>query len=169
MKELLLRTDKDVAQIYRRHVNTVYRVCFMYMKNIPDTEDAVQNTFIRLMSCAKKFRDAEHEKAWLIVTATNICKDHFRHWWRKTESLEENMIAGQSNYLEIDETLSVILSLPNKYKTTIYLYYYEGYNSVEIAKLLRIPPSTVRSHMHKGRMILKNQLGGEKDEIQEDY
>ena len=169
MAESLLRTDKDIEEIYRRHVKTVYRVCFAHMKNISNTEDAVQNTFIRLMSYEKLFKDAEHEKAWLIVVATNICKDYYRHWWRKTESLEEEMLAGHSNYLEIDETFDAILSLPGKYKTTIYLYYYEGYNSVEIAELLGIPPSTVRSHLYKGRKILKSQLGGEYDEKQTDY
>lgn len=160
MEESLLRTDKEIEGIYRRHVKTVYRVCFAHLKNTSDTEDAVQNTFIRLMSYSKKFKDIEHEKAWLIVVAMNVCKDYYRHWWRKTELFKEDMLTDQSNFLEIDETFEAILSLPNKYKTTIYLYYYEGYNSAEIAKLLRIPPSTVRSHLYKGRLMLKKQLGG---------
>jgi RNA polymerase sigma-70 factor (ECF subfamily) len=168
MAESLLYTDEDIAQMYERHVKTVYRICFAHMKNVPDTEDAVQNTFIRLMSCGKVFKDTEHEKAWLIVTATNICKDHHRHWWRKTVPLKANMLCNASVTMEIDETFDVILSMPDKYKTTIYLYYYEGYNSSDIAALLRIPPSTVRSYLYKGRKLLKEKLGGESYDKQAD-
>jgi DNA-directed RNA polymerase specialized sigma24 family protein len=45
----LLRTDEELVQIYNRHVKTVYRVCFLYMRNKADKEDMVQNTFLRLM------------------------------------------------------------------------------------------------------------------------
>ena len=45
----LLRTDKEIAEIYKRHSKTVYRVCFAYMKNPADTEDAVQDTFFQLI------------------------------------------------------------------------------------------------------------------------
>ncbi|MGI6706268.1 MAG: RNA polymerase sigma factor [Clostridia bacterium] len=63
MKSSLLRTNEELLQIYNRHVNTVYRVCFMYMKNRHDTEDMVQNTFIKLMRNKTVFESEEHEKA----------------------------------------------------------------------------------------------------------
>ena len=75
MQRSLLRTNEELAQIYNRHVTTVYNVCFMYMKNPHDTEDMVQNTFIRLMRDPTRFESEEHEKAWLIRTAINLCKD----------------------------------------------------------------------------------------------
>lgn len=66
-----LRTDEELVEIYNRHVDTVYRVCFSFMKNAADTEDMVQETFLKLISCGKNFTSEEHEKAWLIVTASN--------------------------------------------------------------------------------------------------
>ena len=75
MKDSFVRTNNEVSEIYDRHVNSVYRVCVLYMKNQHDTEDMVQNTFIRLMRDNTKFESFEHEKAWLIRTATNLCKD----------------------------------------------------------------------------------------------
>lgn len=74
MSKSLLRTDKEIAEIYKRHSKTVYRVCFAYMKNPADTEDAVQDTFFQLIKSGPAFESEEHEKAWLIRTATNICK-----------------------------------------------------------------------------------------------
>ena len=41
----LLRTDEEIIEIYNRHVDTVYRVCYSFMKNKPETEDMVQETF----------------------------------------------------------------------------------------------------------------------------
>lgn len=161
MPDALLRTDKDITEIYNRHVDTVYRVCFLYMKNKYDTEDAVQNTFIKLMEYKGSFQSSEHEKAWLIVTATNICKNFHRHWWRKNINIEnaQNTLCD-NNHVE-DETLKLVLAMPPKYKTVIYMYYYEGYSTVEIARMLKKKESTIRSHLHKGRKLLKLSLGDE--------
>lgn len=89
MSKSLLRTDKEIAEIYKRHSKTVYRVCFAYMKNPADTEDAVQDTFFQLIKSGPAFESEEHEKAWLIRTATNICKNVLRHWWRRHEIIED--------------------------------------------------------------------------------
>lgn len=66
------RTKDDLYILYQRHVKTVYRVCYLYMKNPQDAEDMVQSTFLKLFQYSGEFSDAEHEKAWLIVTAA-IC------------------------------------------------------------------------------------------------
>ena len=68
----LLRTNKEIMEIYDRQVDTVYRVCYAYMKNAPEAEDMTQETFLRLMSNGKPFADQRHEKAWLIITASNV-------------------------------------------------------------------------------------------------
>ncbi|MGB3978871.1 MAG: RNA polymerase sigma factor [Tepidanaerobacteraceae bacterium] len=154
----LLRTDEELIQIYNRHVNTVYRVCFLYMKNKADTEDMVQNTFLRLMKSNVVFENAEHEKAWLIRTAINLCKDHFRSWWSRTIGLDQAPEKAVHQDFEIDETLSRVLALPPKYRTAIYLYYYEGYSTPEIAEMVRKPESTVRSWLHTGRKRLKLEI-----------
>ena len=57
--------------------------------------------------------------------------------------------------------LQAITGLPNKYKTVIYLYYYEGYDSAQIAKLLQKPNSTVRNYLREARLLLKERLGEE--------
>lgn len=79
----------DIAAIYERHSKTVYRVCFAFMKNHADTEDAVQETFFRLIRKQPTFETPEHEKAWLIRTASNICKNELKHWRRKQTALDD--------------------------------------------------------------------------------
>jgi RNA polymerase sigma-70 factor (ECF subfamily) len=164
MTKSLLRTDKEIAKIFERHRLTVYRVCFAYMKNPADTEDAVQDTFYQLIKTGTPFESEEHEKAWLIRTATNLCKNVLKSWWRKRINLEDHEnIQGNGN-IEIDETLSVVMALPDKYKTVVYLYYYEGYTSVDISNILDKPQSTIRNYLHEARSILREKLGSDFNE-----
>ena len=164
MSESLLRTDKEIADIYMRHSKTVYRVCFAYLKNPADTEDAVQDTFFQLIRKAPAFESAEHEKAWLIRTASNICKNVLSHWWRRREDIDDHHDLHSSEDVETDEVFQAVMDLPDKYKSVVYLYYYEGYSSVEIAEILHKPQSTVRNHLHEARAILKERLGDDFNE-----
>lgn len=159
MSKSLLRTDKEIEEIYERHRMTVYRVCFAYMKNPVDTEDAVQETFIRLIDRDPKFESEEHEKAWLIRTAVNICKDELKHWWRKNENIDDHSELQTEDTIKTDDVLRTVMELPDKYKTVVYLYYYEGYDSAEIAGILKKPKSTIRNHLHEARNLLKERLG----------
>jgi RNA polymerase sigma-70 factor (ECF subfamily) len=55
------------------------------------------------------------------------------------------------------------MGLPDKYKTALYLYYYEGYNSADIAKMLKKPASTIRNYLMEARKIMKERLGDDFD------
>lgn len=162
----LLRTDKEITELYKRHVKTVYRVCFVYMKNAADTEDIVQETFYKLIKNGKVFESEKHEKAWLIRVAANLCKNTLNHWWRKRKKLEDYENLQANNDFETDDTFSVVMDLPDKYKTVVYLYYYEGYDSVEISEILNKPKSTIRNYLHEARKLLKEKLnyGGDFNE-----
>lgn len=164
MTKSLLRTNKEIAEIYKRQMKTVYRVCFAYMKNPSDTEDAVQDTFYKMIKSGVAFESEEHEKAWLIRTATNVCKNSVKHWFRKRVDLAdyENLLSRGN--IEIDDTFEVVMSLPDKYKTVVYLYYYEGYKTPEISNILQKPQSTIRNYLHEARGVLKEKLGGDFNE-----
>lgn len=159
MSDSVLRTDKEIADIYARHGRTVYRVCSAYMKNPAETEDAVQDTFFQLIKSGPVLLNEEHEKAWLIRTASNICKNALRHWWRRRESIEDLHDLRSPDTAGTEDVIRAVAELPAKYKTVVYLYYYEGYTSVEIAGILKKPQSTVRSHLREARAILKERLG----------
>jgi len=156
----LLRTDKEIAEIYERHRDMTYRICFAYMKNVMDTEDVIQDTFYNLIKSGTAFENAEHEKAWVIRTATNLCKNALRHWWRRRENLDDYDNLQASDVFEIDDTFNAVMELPAKYKTVVYLYYYEGYDSVEISSLLQKPQSTIRYYLAQARKILREKMGG---------
>ncbi|MDR1642928.1 MAG: RNA polymerase sigma factor, partial [Clostridiales bacterium] len=101
-------------------------------------------------------------KAWLIRTAVNVCKNSVRHWFRKHEDLADHEnLQGADN---IDNTFEAVMSLPDKLKSVIYLYYYEGYSTPEISSMLKKPQSTIRNYLTEARRALKEKLGGDFNE-----
>lgn len=154
------RTDTEIADIYGRHVKMVYRVCYSYMKIPSDAEDAVSDTFYKLIVSDPVFKNAEHEKAWLVRTASNVCKNSLKHWRRRNEPLEDHEEL-KAETAETNDVWEAVLALPDRYKTVIYLYYYEGYSGDEIACILKKPASTVRNHLREARALLRQKLGDE--------
>ena len=135
----------NFTQTYEAYVNDIYRLCFSFMKNHLD----------------RTFDSEQHKKAWLIVTASNACKDMLKHWWNRRNRLEDFTEIAEDSHSEIDGMMSLILELPYQYKMVVYLYYYEGYNSREIADLLHKSESTIRTRLQKAKKILRKEL--EKD------
>lgn len=157
----LQRTGKDFREIYERNVDAVYRVCFSFMKNQADAEDIAQETFLKLLDHEVDFASPAHERGWLIVTASNLCKNALRHWWRKNVDIDEVASLAANQDFETGEVLRAIMELPADYKCLVYMYYYEGYSGPEIAELSGQPKATVRSKLYRARKLLKNKLGGD--------
>ena len=153
-----VRSKEEVADLYRRHGSMVYQICLMLLKNVPDAEDATQTVFRKVMEQDKPFRDPEHEKAWLIVTARNHCKNQLKHWWRTRRAGEEALQTLTWEQPEDGELWEYILSLPEKERMVIYLYYYQGYSTLEMAEILKKNPSTVRTWLVQARWKLKDIL-----------
>ncbi|GHU82093.1 RNA polymerase sigma factor [Clostridia bacterium] len=163
MAVTLFRTDKEIEEIYNTYVNMLYRLCYSYMKNPADAEDAVQNTFLKLIRFCPKFKSIEHQKAWLITVASNVCKDELKNMWKKTSHFDE--LSNTQPFVEIGKSdiFEAVMQLPNKYKTVVYLYYYEEYTSAEIAKMIKKNHSTVRNYLSEARKLLQKHLGGKGD------
>ncbi|MFF2479977.1 RNA polymerase sigma factor [Paenibacillus sp. NPDC058071] len=162
----LLRTNKELAELYQRHADMVYRLCYIYLKNPVDAEDAVQSIFLKLIKAQTVFNDYEHEKAWLMVTVRNYCNDVYKSWWKSRrvalDSLPEVPVWEGSE--PSGKVLAKLLSLPEKYKTVLYLYYFEDYSVKEISELLGHKESTIQTQLARGRNRLKINLGGDRIE-----
>ena len=154
----------DPERIYDLYFDSVYRVCFIYMKNSADAQDMAQETFLQMLRKPFNYESDEKTKAWLIVCASNLCKNHLKKWWRKKSvSLDEEIgnlenIQGINLNNEQSEILETVMSLDGKYSLPVYLYYYEGYSTGEIAKMLDTKPSTVQTRLAKARQLLKMEL-----------
>lgn len=160
-----MRTNAEITEIYKRNIATLYRICYLYMKNSHDAEDILTETFCRLIDRAPAFDSFEHEKAWLIRVATNLCKNQLRSWWRHHEDLEDykELIGTEDQEDQYTDLKYALMRLPDKYKTVVVLYYYEDYKSEEIANILGKPASTIRNYLCDARIILKKYLEESED------
>lgn len=149
-----------VQDIYDKYFDTIYRICFLYMKNEADTLDAVQETFLRLMQSHFTEYSEEKTKAWLIVTASNYCKKQLGHWWRKKKEVFEETMLEDVAEKTLHPVVEAVHTLPKKYRILIYLYYYEGYKTGEIGSMLGISASTVQTRLAKARKLLKLEIEG---------
>ena len=152
---------EEIENIYRRNFKLVYQICLVLMKNVPDAEDAAQTVFRRVMERNEPFRDPEHEKAWLTVTARNECRDQLKHWWRRRREGSSALDALTWEQPEDGLVWEQAAALPDKHRLVLFLHYYEGYSTDEIANMLGDNPSTVRSRLVQARKKLKLRLEAE--------
>lgn len=157
-----MRSEYEVNHAVEKYADMIQRICLYYLKNQSDTEDIFQNVFLKYMLFDGIFNEEEHEKAWLIRVTINTCKDYlrslFRHRTVPLEKLTEQAAELPEKHLEVREAL---FSLSAKYKDVLYLYYYEGYSASEIGGILGKKENTVYSLLSRGRILLKDKLGGE--------
>ncbi len=154
-------TKEELATLYRRRVGMVYQICLMQLKNVPDAEDAAQTVFRKVLERGEPFQDLEHEKAWLIVTARNECKNQLKHWWRTRRAGEEEMESFPWEQPGDGEIWQELLALPERERTALYLYYYQGYTTEETAELMGTKPATLRTWLFRARGKLKQRLEAE--------
>lgn len=160
----LLRTDHCVSEIISKYADLVFRICIIYLRNKADAEDAFQDIFIKLYEKNPEFNDEEHLKAWLIKCTTNHCKNMLSTYWNKFKVSIDDVVLPIEDKKD-QELLTYVIKLPIKYKAVIYLYYYEGYSTIEISKMLNVKDATVRTQLKRGRELLKEYLnnGGYED------
>ncbi len=155
-------TDAEFEAFYERHWKYVYKLCFTYMKSASDAEDCAEDVFVKVLTGEITFDDEVHERNWLTVAAINLCKDRLKRCKRKAvmpiDDEPELAAPEQEDRSDVPEA---VRSLPVKYKDVIWLYYYEGYQTDEIAEILGRPPSTIRNQMRDARKLLKDKPGGE--------
>lgn len=147
--------EREAKRLVDSYADMILRVGTNYLKSAVEAEDVCQMVFLRYMTSAPTFDSLEHEKAWLIRCAINICKDQLKSaFFKKTTGLEElgDVRAPESLDLGITEE---VMKLPRNYRMSIYLYYYEGYSVSEIADILGKKESAVMAYLSRGRKKLK--------------
>ena len=154
---VFIRGKDAFSFAFKQYTDTVYRVALHNTDNFSDAEDVTQEVFIKLLERDKTFRDSEHLKAWLIRVTINLCRDKMKKSGR--EALVENVILNKTEEAETD-VLQAVKSLPENYRNTIYLHYYEGYTAKEIGKILDAKENTVLSWLSRGREALRKELDG---------
>ena len=156
-----MRSEQEVNSAIEQYSDMILRLCMVYLKNSSDAEDIFQTVFLKYAMNAKPFESQEHEKAWLIRVTVNACKDLLKSFFRsRTVSLAELTEYAPDVTPEQFAVMEAVWTLPKQYRDVIYLHFYEGYTAPEIAGILKRNPNTVYTHLHKGKELLREALGG---------
>lgn len=145
-----------IHYLIETYSDMLIRISYSYMKNLSDAEDITQEVFIKLLEKRPNFKNETHEKSWLIRVAINLSKDKLKSsYFKNTTSLEDDFVDTTQ---EDNDVIQAVLSLPVKYRSIVFLYYYENYSISEISNILNIKESTVGSQLSRGRKLLKSIL-----------
>ena len=139
-----------IEEVVTTYSPMLYRICVVMLGNEADAQDAVQDTLCR-------FRDREHEKAWLIKVAQNRCRDMRRFQLRHPKVFLEEVTASYEDP-EHSQALAELVHLPLPVKAAVYLHYIEGYKTTEVSEMLGISPNAVKKRLQKGRKLLRLRL-----------
>jgi len=158
IKKAKRREPDAFSQLMQLYMKDMYRVVLAILMNDEDTADAIQDTMLTCWEKIHSLRQIGYFKTWMIRILINKCYD-IRKKRESTISLEEyEEPAQEDNYnLELKEALS---TLEEKYRIILTLFYSEGYHIDEIARILKIPKSTVQTRLARGRdKLAKNYYG----------
>ncbi len=147
-------SEADYTRYAQLYMDMVYRVAFGYMKTPADADDVVQAVFLRLWKRRPDFDGEAHAKHWLLRLASNESKRLLCAPWRRNEPLDEHAELPLPSPAH-GELLDAVLRLKPKYRTALYLHYYEGLSTQEIASVLGMPQNTVLTHLRRAREQLK--------------
>ncbi len=147
-------------QTVQKYAQNVYAACVVRLNGNADVDDCVQNTFVKLYQTAIEFRDTEHLKAWLLRVAINECRQSTRRSRRHVplDTARKYPLPPADDRHDLSWALS---RLSPKYREVLYLHYLEGYKVDEIASILDVKVGTVKSLLHRGRLLLKAEIGGD--------
>jgi len=156
MSEHSTYITESVDELLRLYADMVYRLAYVRTKNRHDADDILQEVFLRYVKYQPKFDSAEHCKAWFICVTVNCSKTLLSSsWFRLTQPLDESFLF---NMEENTGVLDAVMALPVKYRTVVHLYYYESYSVNEIAEMLKLSESAVKSRLRRARGMLKKAL-----------
>jgi len=143
----------------RNYQDMAYRVALHALGSGPDAEDAVQEVFLRLYMEKKPFEGEEHLRRWLLRVTVNYCRDVLRSPWRRRRvDLQELPPPPVFEEPEQAQLYEAVMSLPEKYRTVLDLFYYEELTVREIGELIGEKTTTVTTRLSRARKLLKAQL-----------
>ena len=162
--------EEALAALVSQYAGTLYRVAFSVLRNPADAEDAVQEAFLRVLRHRETLKQVRDRRVWLIRIVWNIVLDRKRRAKTRPETGDVTELARvlPSDGLSAEEmaaaaqrhahVLACVERLPAKEREVLMLSAFEELNSVEIASVLEISESSVRSRLFRARNLMAGLL-----------
>ena len=164
--------EHDLESVVREHSRLVFKVAYAAVRNRHDAEDIVQEVFLRVLRSQDRLAQVADLRAWLARIAWNVASDR-RRGQRDSEDIEQvpeprSVAPSPERQVErqqmADVVAKMIAALPRDLRDPLVLSTMEEMAGVQVAEVLGIPETAVRSRVFRARQILKEKLAayGEK-------
>lgn len=151
------------TKIFSENADSITRMCYMYLKDKDLAQDAAQETFMKAYSRLSSYKEKSSVNTWLSAIAINTCKNIMRTkaFKCKVVSIEDMSVADTYTMQENESDISVseaVSSLPEALRSVILLRYYQDLKIEDIAKILKLPQTTINYRLLKAKSLLREKL-----------
>lgn len=162
VKDCLKEKPAAQRQLYEHFAPAMLSVCYRYTKSMADAEDVLQEGFVKVFLNLKQYKFQGELGGWIrrimVTTAINYLKRNARYQTDLLFPDDHLHVVSNDHHPEVKmqakELADLIRQLPPGYQTIFNLYAVEGFNHVEIGKILGIQESTSRSQYARARNLL---------------
>ena len=156
-----------MEEVIQREKELVYRLAFSQCHQKDQADDIFQNVMYRYMKRKPVFESLEHEKAWFIRVTLNCSKTSLKSFWHnKIDEIDEQTYIFEKQEIDLTPYLN---KLSKKYNVVLYLFYYEGYSTKEMAELLHIKENNVRVLLNRARNQLRKEIEADENKSFKNY
>jgi RNA polymerase sigma-70 factor, ECF subfamily len=159
-----LQDAKAQRELISQYYGYAYTICNLYGKSNEETEEMINDGFLKVFTNLDKYKPEKHFKAWFRTVLVNSCIDYYRKY-----NVSQNIISlDQAFDIEVEddvfsnftgEDIQLFVSeLPDACRIVFTLYVIEGYSHKEISEQLGIQEGTSKSNLRDARIKLKCKL-----------
>lgn len=149
--------NRQAERLLDGYGQSVLRLSYAYLHNMSDAEEILQDTLVQFLKTSPVFESPDHEKAWLLRVASNLCKNRLIYdRRRRADPLSETL--AQEDRPDLSFVWEAVKALPVHQREVVHLFYHEGFATAEIARIVGRKESTVRSDLRRARLRLKEIL-----------
>lgn len=156
-----MEEEIDINKIIDKYADMINRIIYRYLKSKEDTEDAIQEVFIKYMKYIKNgnaFNTDEHEKCWLVRVTLNLCRNELKHNKMRMTMPFNDQIGLEMDISSDNLLIIAVNKLDKKYKETFELFYFDDLKICEISKVLKISEANVKTRLKRARNKVKEYM-----------
>ena len=156
------------ASLIERYKVRVFHTCYRLLRSREEAEEAAQDTFVRAYRGLGKFRQEASFSTWIYRICYNQCLDRMKKLRSQPVKVSENKLAVVPDPSTAEASLSsgelqdlidaVMAELPDRYRAVLVLYHIQQLSYQEIAEVLGEPINSVKTHLFRGRALLREKV-----------
>lgn len=159
------KNRKAQSELFLRFKDRIFALCLKYCKNLPEAEDNLQDSFIKIFQNIDKYNGKGSFEGWMKRIAINNAIDRYKKELY-IQPIDEQRTSEQDNDTNIEndiklplaQLLALIQELPSRYRLVFNMYQLDGYSHKEISEILSISLGTSKSNLHRAKLILKEKI-----------